>query len=289
MFFFFFFHLIRFEELALSFNGGKDCLVLLVLFLAALYRRWSQTPEYISTDQTKLPCVYVRSKTAFPQVDDFVEECNQRYALDTTTLAMPMKDALEKYLGIINKKIAQRHQSQQSNQQSRQHQINGLTTNTNINGTTETINSTILNGSISKTTTTPTHLKAILVGIRRTDPYGSELLHFQKTDHGWPDFMRVHPVIDWHYADIWNFLRILGIPYCVLYDLGYTSLGGTTNTVPNPDLKLENTNDEKNNNIIKEYGNGNEHKNNEKNINQQLYFRPAYELQDELQERKGRF
>jgi FAD synthetase len=46
-------------------------------------------------------------------------------------------------------------------------------------------------------------VKAILVGTRRTDPHGALLTHFDMTDHGWPKFMRVHPVIDWHYAEIW--------------------------------------------------------------------------------------
>jgi FAD synthetase len=46
-------------------------------------------------------------------------------------------------------------------------------------------------------------VKAILVGTRRTDPHGQSLTHFDETDSGWPAFMRVHPVIDWHYAEIW--------------------------------------------------------------------------------------
>jgi FAD synthetase len=46
-------------------------------------------------------------------------------------------------------------------------------------------------------------VKAILVGTRRTDPHGGALTFFDATDHGWPAFMRVHPVIDWHYADVW--------------------------------------------------------------------------------------
>lgn len=46
-------------------------------------------------------------------------------------------------------------------------------------------------------------VKAILVGTRRTDPHGEKLTHFDLTDGGWPSFMRVHPVIDWHYAEIW--------------------------------------------------------------------------------------
>ena len=43
-------------------------------------------------------------------------------------------------------------------------------------------------------------MKAVFVGTRRTDPHGENLKHFDPTDAGWPAFMRVHPVIDWHYG-----------------------------------------------------------------------------------------
>lgn len=52
-------------------------------------------------------------------------------------------------------------------------------------------------------------VKAILVGTRRTDPNGGSLTHFDHTDHGWPGFMRCHPVIDWHYAEIWGVSLLL--------------------------------------------------------------------------------
>lgn len=47
-------------------------------------------------------------------------------------------------------------------------------------------------------------VQAIFVGTRRTDPHGADLKHFDPTDRGWPSFMRVHPVIDWHYREIWG-------------------------------------------------------------------------------------
>lgn len=47
------------------------------------------------------------------------------------------------------------------------------------------------------------NIRAIFVGTRRTDPHGGQLAALQATDGGWPAFMRVHPVIEWHYADIW--------------------------------------------------------------------------------------
>lgn len=102
-------------------------------------------------------------------------------------------------------------------------------------------------------------VRAIFVGTRRTDPHGANLRHFDPTDNSWPTFMRIHPVIDWHYQDVWVFIRALGVPYCQLYDMGYTSLGGTTDTHPNPALKAG--------------GEG---------------FKPAYELVADDEERLGR-
>lgn len=115
-------------------------------------------------------------------------------------------------------------------------------------------------------------IKAIFVGTRRTDPHGADLTHFDPTDRGWPAFMRVHPVIDWHYAEIWAFIRELEIEYCELYDMGYTSLGGTTDTHPNPALAVRDSED------AGETGRGvGEGK-----------FRPAYELIEDEEERLGR-
>lgn len=85
-------------------------------------------------------------------------------------------------------------------------------------------------------------VKAVLVGTRRGDPHGSKLKVYKSTDGDWPDFMRVHPILDWSYADVWDFLRSSelgheGIPFCSLYNYGYTSLGSTHNTFPNPELR----------------------------------------------------
>ena len=80
--------------------------------------------------------------------------------------------------------------------------------------------------------------------------------------------MRIHPVIDWHYAEIWCFIRELGIEYCELYDLGYTSLGGTMDTHPNPALK------------VAEAGTG--------EGKFEGGFKPAYELVEDEEERLGR-
>ncbi|XP_060519458.1 uncharacterized protein LOC132697815 [Cylas formicarius] len=81
-------------------------------------------------------------------------------------------------------------------------------------------------------------LKACFMGTRRTDPFSDNLHTFEMTDHDWPQVMRCNPLLNWHYSDIWDYLLYYKVPYCKLYDHGYTSLGNATNTIPNPYLSV---------------------------------------------------
>lgn len=76
-------------------------------------------------------------------------------------------------------------------------------------------------------------------------------------------------------ADTVQFIRYLNIPYCSLYDLGYTSLGGTTDTHPNPKLEQQSPPQQT---LEVESENG----------TSKPKFRPAYELMDDYEERLGR-
>ena len=105
------------------------------------------------------------------------------------------------------------------------------------------------------------------MGNRRTDPWSRDLEPICKSSAGWPDFFRVFPILDWNYHDVWEFMRVFELPYCTLYDEGYTSLGEMDNTVKNPHLKTVKIND-----------NGEEVES----------FLPAYALKDDEYERESR-
>jgi len=83
------------------------------------------------------------------------------------------------------------------------------------------------------------NVNGIFMGTRRNDPGGGELIEFQATDPGWPQFMRVNPILDWNYHDIWHFIKHYHLCYCSLYDVGYTSIGLTHDTEPNPALCIK--------------------------------------------------
>jgi FAD synthetase len=82
-------------------------------------------------------------------------------------------------------------------------------------------------------------VRAIIMGNRRSDPWSSDLESICKSSSDWPDFYRIFPILDWNYEEVWNFLRGFELPYCKLYDEGYTSLGEKHNSIKNPHLKIE--------------------------------------------------
>ncbi|GAA6008732.1 hypothetical protein JCM10207_001701 [Rhodosporidiobolus poonsookiae] len=206
------------QHVALSFNGGKDCTVLVHLLAAALLRRLPSLPSSSSTASStphpppppslSIPTVYVRCPSPFPQVEAFVSLCVAWYALELEAVEGGMKQALGEYLDRRNARGAD-------------------------------------------------EVKAVLVGTRRGDPHGATLTPLCPTDPSWPQFMRVHPILDWSYSDVWEFLRCAeltlgadadgdddertgrarGLDWCELYNYGYTSLGSTHNTFPNPLLR----------------------------------------------------
>jgi FAD synthetase len=80
-------------------------------------------------------------------------------------------------------------------------------------------------------------VKVVIMGQRRTDPYCPDQ-PFAKTTSGWPEMLRVNPIIDFDYEMVWKFIRGGNFDYCCLYDKGYTSLGSRSETTPHPQLVL---------------------------------------------------
>uniref|UniRef100_A0AAG5CZL0 FAD synthase n=1 Tax=Anopheles atroparvus TaxID=41427 RepID=A0AAG5CZL0_ANOAO len=166
-------------EIFLSFNGGKDCTVLLDLIHSSNL-----------TGAREIKCIYVRPLNPFSEIEEFVEQCREHYGITISTVNGGIKSALE---------------------------------------------------AICRE---DTQIKACIMGSRRSDPYCEQLEPFKETDAGWPKLMRINPLLDWTCDDIWNYIREQNVPYCTLYERGYTSIGDKTNTIPNPHLKVESKDEE---------------------------------------------
>jgi FAD synthetase len=127
----------------------------------------------------------------------------------------------------------------------------------------------LVNHNTASATTTTILPMAFVLGTRSSDPNAVGQDHFSPSSHWMPPFMRVNPILHWNYGLVWHFLRLFHLPYCSLYDEGYTSLGTVKDTLPCPALAVNRgDNDNDTSNLPK--------------------FWPAYMLRDWDQERAGR-
>lgn len=172
------------DQWCLSFNGGKDCTVLLHT-LATVYKTLKKSHRI-----QPITVLLIKTSEMFKDQEIFIRRAQAYYGFKLKVYAGDdLKSALEKV---------------HSN---------------------ETI-------------------KFIFMGCRRTDfspTIASKLKVKQKTDKDWPEFIRINPLLDWTFKDIWNFIRNLNVPYCSLYDYGFTSIDRPNNTSPNPSLVIENS------------------------------------------------
>lgn len=110
-----------------------------------------------------------------------------------------------------------------------------------------------------------------VMGTRRGDPFAETMEAFMPSSPGWAEFVRVNPILDWEYSHVWEFLRSFKLPYCALYDKGYTSIGNTHDTLPNPELTIHSDQD----------------RHSDKDPVRCMYL-PAWELMNPNAERAGR-
>jgi len=222
------------HALALSFNGGKDCTVLLHLLSVAFLQRESPTTPTATTTTTAAITASTKCTQTSSETSD--NNCNGDGNSNSNETEPETSSPLSRIITVcflepngFPEVIQFMHQAVESYSLSLlliEHKPNayGL--------------QMFLDAAKQKQQQHQA-IAAIFMGNRRTDPFCANLDAFTATDAnlGWPKLMRVNPLLDWGYRDIWTYLKTLNIPYCSLYDQGYTSLGLTTNTAPNPYLR----------------------------------------------------
>ncbi|TKY62120.1 FAD synthase [Spatholobus suberectus] len=195
------------EEVAFSFNGGKDSTVLLHLLRAGYFlHKKGQNNANGDLKDFPIRTIYFESPCAFLEINSFTYDTAATYGLQIDTIHTDFKSGLEALLK--DKPI-----------------------------------------------------RAIFLGVRIGDPTAVGQEQFSPSSLGWPPFMRVNPILDWSYRDVWAFLLTCKVNYCSLYDQGYTSIGSIYDTVPNSLLSISNSSNK---------------------------FKPAYLLADGRLERAGR-
>ncbi|GKY98217.1 hypothetical protein MPSEU_000779400 [Mayamaea pseudoterrestris] len=220
------YRLYRPESVICSFNGGKDAVVILHLVRAACAHYHATMNGGKNTPLHRPRVIYFNHNDEFPEILEFLRETVEQYDLDM--IAFDKEISFPAGLQIL--------------------------VDTNVPPST-----------IGENNQQP-YPMAFVLGTRESDPNAGAQGQFAPSSSSYmPPFMRVNPILHWNYGHVWHFLRLQNLPYCRLYDQGYTSLGTTKNTVPCPALQVAGADGSR---VPK--------------------FWPAYMLRDYDQERAGR-
>ena len=242
-----------------SFNGGKDAVVILHLVRAVQAHFFSTSmgpdPSSLSSTPnsgkgsgqqhkywgTRPRVIYFQHDGEFPEVLSFLRESVE--TLDLDMLAFPIGTKYGEGLKVLVDHSRMGENSPQS--------ANDGMHPVDITGRPESRKLPL----------------AFVLGTRSSDPNAGSQGEFAPSTLGkMPPFMRVNPVLSWTYGHVWHFLRLFRLPYCSLYDDGYTSLGTIHDTDRSPALAVSSRQDDD---------------------SSSKYF-PAYMLRDWDQERAGR-
>lgn len=213
-----------------SYNGGKDAVVIFHLMRAvhAHYCHEMQQKEIIDSNNNgkggkeesavMIPrprVIYFNNKDEFPEVLDLLQDTVGLYDLDM----LAFKEGVSFGEGL--KYLVERNYAPG---------MNGLSFYGNNNN----------NESTTHRHLPPPHPLAFILGTRSNDPNAGSQNIYAPSSHYMPPFLRVNPILNWNYGQVWHFLRTFELPYCKLYDDGYTSLGTVKDTLPCPALKKDN-------------------------------------------------
>jgi len=200
-----------------SYNGGKDAVVIFHLMRAVHAKYCSEMRKVDDSFMIPRPrVIYFQHLDEFPEVLSLLHEGVEQFDLDMLAFkeGTSFGDGL-KYL--VERNIAPGKNGLSFHQRAKNNEPLPLP---------------------------PPHPLAFILGTRKDDPNAGSQGVYAPSSHYMPPFLRVNPILDWTYGQVWHFLRLFELPYCSLYDNGYTSLGNVKDTLPCPALKKSGDNDE---------------------------------------------
>lgn len=196
------FRLCKESNVFLSFNGGKDAVVILHLFRCA----YAKYLKDMNIKRKKPQLIYFKDEmNEFPEVYQFLNESAFMFDFHISIIKGTWKNGITNFIENVQKKYQITI-------------IDQLKTNS--------IDPTIFYSTL-----------AFINGTRFNDTNTEKLQILNVSSRGLPPYLYVNPVFYWTYGAIWTFILYFKFNYCILYDHGYSSIGSIKDTVKNEFLK----------------------------------------------------
>ncbi|GAW80573.1 FAD synthetase [Plasmodium gonderi] len=190
------------DNVFLSFNGGKDAVVILHLFRCA----YAKYLHDVKGKRKKPKLIYFKDEiNEFPEVYQFLNECVYMHDFNISVIKGTWKNSIATFIEAFQNK----HKISMSYQ--------------------------MKENEIDSCTFFPTI--AFVNGTRFNDTYSEKLQILNISSRGLPPYLYLNPIFYWTYGAIWTFILYFKFDYCILYNHGYSSIGSAKDTVKNEFLK----------------------------------------------------
>ncbi|KOB78386.1 Molybdopterin-binding protein, partial [Operophtera brumata] len=160
----------KIEEVFLSFNGGKDCTVLLDITLNVLRQM------YRTDDIAKLKIVYIRTTGPFREIEEFVKDIEEHYGVTLVVTEGELRGTLKRLLEEDERLKACLMGTRRTDPYSADLEFMQVCLLCRVK---IVVTQGELRVTLKRLLEEDERLKACLMGTRRTDPYSADLEFMQ--------------------------------------------------------------------------------------------------------------
>ncbi len=204
------------DDLAITWTGGKDSTLTLWIIRQVCQEDGIKIPKVMTIDEFDV----------FQEVHDFMEKYAKEWNLDLEWCLN--EDVVKAAGGQLNaavkvKDLNERNQAELKRigfeEETFQFEAESYTGN-------HLMKTVMFNTYIERH-----NVKAIFQGLRRDEQAArvqDDYYEKKEAAHLIPEHMRIKPILHFTERDIWDNIMVNKIPYCILYEQGYRSLGAKT-------------------------------------------------------------
>jgi len=204
------------DELAITWTGGKDSTTTLWIIR-----------QVCLEDKIKLPKVMtIDEGDSFPEIHDFINKWSKEWNLDLEWCAN--QDVIDAAGGKLNALVKVKDLNERNQAEIKRI---GYEEDTFRFEAESYVGNHLMKTVMFNLYIERHNVKAVFQGLRRDEQATrTQDDYFEKKEaaHLIPEHVRIKPILHFTERDIWNNIMINKIPYCILYERGYRSLGAAS-------------------------------------------------------------